>query len=104
MATDFESLGARGTCVRMIIYWECAADPYIYSHSPFIPAEGGGCNTVDFSKVVGNSLLLNEFYISANHNPSKGFASTWKRNSFETPALEGDEGGAPSLSGGVGIY
>ena len=32
------------------------------------------------------------------HNPSKGFASTWKRNGYETPALEGDEGGAPSLS------
>ena len=58
MATDFESFGARGACVRMIIYWECAADPYIYSHSPFIPAEGGGCNTVDFSQVVGNSWIL----------------------------------------------
>ena len=58
MATDFESFGARGACVRMIIYWECAADPYIYSHSPFIPAECGGCNTVDFSQVVGNSWIL----------------------------------------------
>ena len=43
MATDLESLGKCGACVRMIIYWERAADPYIYSHLPFIPAEDSGC-------------------------------------------------------------
>ena len=43
MATDLESLGECGACVRMIIYWERAADPYIYSHLPFIPAEDSGC-------------------------------------------------------------
>ena len=29
MATDFESFGARGACVRMIIYRECAAAPIL---------------------------------------------------------------------------
>ena len=52
MATDFESLGEGGACVRMIIYWECAADPCLYSHLPFIPAEDSGCSTVEFSGIV----------------------------------------------------
>ena len=29
MATDLESLGECGACVRMIIYWECSAAPIL---------------------------------------------------------------------------
>ena len=104
MATDFESLGARGACVRMIIYWECAAPPiltYTAIYRSFRQKEAVVAILSILVRLLGTvGHYLNKFYITTI--PQKHLYPH-EKGTVTKPLLSREMRAHP-LSAGVGIY
>ena len=105
MATDFESLGARGACVRMIIYWECAAPPILTPTYTAIYRSFRQKAVVAILSILVRLLgivghYLNKFYITTIHQKD---LYPHEKGTVTKPLLSREMRAHP-LSAGVGIY